>query len=118
MITGLRLVFFILMMAVIGSATYAFASSDAMVVPARGEGAGGISGWVISNVHYQLSENAVEISGLEFDLDRPARMVRVKAVSGEKDFYACNHQGNNHWFCAIQATPISKMDELRIVASD
>ena len=93
----------------------AFASSNSGP-EMTGEGAVPISGWVVSNVNYQLSDMA-GVRSVTFDLDAPAKKVLVKLTSNSTEFTACTNIGGYHWQCNFAAsTTISSMDEFRVIA--
>ncbi len=95
----------------------AFASSHSGV-EISGEGVSQISGWVVSNVSYQLAENPSQVKSVSFDLNAPAGYVSVKMVSNSMDFSTCSNRGGYHWQCDLHANvTISSMDEFRVVAT-
>ncbi len=99
-------------------ATYAYASSDARLEPG-GEGTAAISGWTISNVRYRLAENSPYIASVEFDLDRPASMVRAGFNSLDTAVSNCENPSGTHWVCKFDPQmPVLAAAELRIVSAD
>lgn len=81
-----------------------------------GEGAVPISGWVISNVDYQLSDTA-QVSSVSFELDAPAKKAMVKLNSNSSEFTACTNVGAFRWQCSFPAgVEVSSMDEFRVIA--
>jgi hypothetical protein len=93
----------------------AFASSNSGA-EISGEGTAPISGWTVSNIHYQLSDNPSFVAGVAFDLDSPAGRVSVKLVSSETEFSNCTNPGGNHWECRVQGVGVASMDEFRVIA--
>ena len=81
-----------------------------------GEGAAQISGWNVSNVHYQLSDDPSFVNGVAFDLDAPAGRVAVKLIAGATTYYPCTNPATYHWECSVQGVKLSSMDELRVIA--
>jgi len=99
-------------------ATYAYASSNARL-ESGGEGTSAISGWTISNVHYGLAENSPNIASVEFDLDKPASMVRAGFNSLDTAVSNCENPSGTHWVCKFELQmPILAAAELRIVSTD
>jgi hypothetical protein len=95
----------------------AFASSSSQPALA-GEAAVPISGWEISNLDYQLSDNSSVVKGVTFDLDAPAEQVAVKLVASSQEFAACTNTGGYHWQCNFHAgIKLSSMDEFRVIAA-
>ena len=93
----------------------AFASSNSSA-EISGEGVAQISGWTVSNIHYELSDDPTFVAGVAFDLDAPAGRVAVKLNSSESTFSDCTNYGANHWECSIQGVSVSGMDEFRVIA--
>jgi len=95
---------------------YAFASSSSEM-KASGEGAGMISGWTTSNVHYQLSSDPSVVQGVSFDLDAPASMVSVKLSSTSTAYTSCTNLNAYRWQCDFPSgVSIASMDEFRVIA--
>lgn len=97
-------------------ATYAFAYSNSNFRPS-GEGVDTISGWTVSNVKYNLSEESPTIAAVEFDLDNPAGMVKANINSSSQAFYSCMNTTGTHWICNTDQESISTADALRVIAS-
>jgi hypothetical protein len=112
-----RIVLLWFLVAIIACAIYAYASST---VPIRGgEGASRISGYVVTNVKYHLANEPSKIDIVEFNLDGPATVVKIKLVSADLNFHSCIHANAYHWRCEVNpAVDIASMDELRVIASD
>jgi hypothetical protein len=113
-----KLTAFILFLGAVVFPVSAFASSNSGV-EALGEGAAPISGWVVSDISYQLSDNPSFVRSVTFDLDAPAKNVSVKLNSGTNEFAACMNISRYHWQCSFHAgIQVSSMDEFRLVAVD
>lgn len=94
----------------------AFASSNSGPSMA-GEAAVAISGWTISNLDYQYSDDPSLLTGVAFDLDAPAEQVSVKLNSTSTEFSTCTNIGGFHWQCNFSAgVKFSSMDEFRVIA--
>lgn len=97
---------------------HAFASS-ATGLPVGGEGAGIISGWEISNIMYQPSSDPSRIVAVSFDLNGPAKTASVKLVSTDTAYFRCANHQSYRWQCDLAAgIDLSRVDELRVVASN
>jgi len=99
-------------------AVYAFASSETNGFQTGGEGSSPISGWTISNVHYQLGQDPSKIAAVEFDLDSPATVVQVSLSSTRALFFRCENVSGTHWLCNT-GSQISMADanEFRVIAT-
>jgi hypothetical protein len=113
-----RLQMIVLFVSVIFFATYAFASSDTNGSLKKGEGAITISGWNISNVHYQLAENGSNLGDVEFDLNGPASQVAVSFDNASDRTFSCYNVGRFHWSCEVGGVEVSRMDTLRVIAAN
>jgi hypothetical protein len=99
-------------------AAYAFASSETGQIPAGGEAASPISGWTVSNVHYQLAEDASRIAAVEFDLDASAKTVQVSLDSSKALFFSCANLSQTHWICHVGSqVSVAAANEFRVVAA-
>jgi hypothetical protein len=97
---------------------YAFASTETSGSPTGGEGTSPISGWTISNVHYQTGQDPSKIAAVEFDLDSSAAHVQVSLDSASAAFYSCENVSGTHWLCNTGSqVSISSADELRVIAT-
>jgi hypothetical protein len=77
-----------------------------------------VSGWTVSNVHYQLANDPSTLAGVEFDLDGPTGVVRASVDSSGARFFDCRNTGAYHWVCDINSSiQVSELDELRVVAT-
>lgn len=112
----IKLFTFILLIGVVLFPVYAFASSDSGV-KASGEGTGLISGWITSNVHYQLAHDPSLVKSVSFDLNAPAGQVSVKLISKSTAYTNCTNVNAYHWLCDFPSdVSISSMDEFRVIA--
>ena len=75
-----------------------------------------ISGYDISNVHYQLAEDPSTISAVELDLDGPASQVMIGFDSASSQMFTCFNTGQQHWFCKVNNVKLSLIDTLRVIA--
>jgi hypothetical protein len=75
-----------------------------------------VSGWAVSNVEYRLGVDPAQISQVEFDLDAPAKQVRVALSSSVGTFFSCQNSAALHWVCATPGVSVASVDTLRVVA--
>lgn len=76
-----------------------------------------ISGWVVSNVTYNLAKDSSAISAVEFDLDNPAGMVKASINSSTEAYYSCMNTTATHWVCNTNQESISTADALNVIAA-
>ena len=109
----------ILLLVIVIYSTYAFASANTNKVMVAGEGAGAISGWVVSNIRYQQAADPSFLAAVEFDLDKPAGNVRVSLDSASAMYSDCDNIFDFHWVCYMRSnTKIASINELGVVAVD
>ena len=115
--TIFRFQFLILIAVAVSFTTFAFASSQTGQ-PVGGEGVSAISGWTVSNVQYHQADNSSNLTGVEFDLDGSADVVKVSLNSSNPVFFSCDHTVDYRWVCAINSSvSLSDVDELRVIAT-
>ena len=93
----------------------AFASSNSGPA-ASGEGVATISGWVVSNMQYQFSQDPSLVSGVSFDLNGPADTVAVKLRADDTSFTSCTSVYGYHWQCSVSNLRLADLDEFRVIA--
>lgn len=97
---------------------YALAASETSSLRTGGEGTSPISGWMVSNVHYQLGQDPSKISAVEFDLDSSAVQVQVSLNSSSAAFYSCVNVSGTHWLCnTYSQVSVAGAEELRVIAT-
>ncbi len=103
---------------IVGSVYIAFAFSGPEQPVQRGEGASGISGWVVGNIEYTLvANNPALVSSISFTLDGPAHQVIVYLGSGNTAPASCLPQGGYRWQCETPGVSVASLDELRVIAT-
>lgn len=114
----IRLQIFALFFVIAFYSVYAFASSETKGPATGGEGTSPISGWMVSNVHYQLGQDSSRISTVEFDLDGTAAQVQVSLNSLNAAFYPCENVSGTHWLCdTYSQVSVAGADQLRVIAA-
>lgn len=78
---------------------------------------GMISGWKISNIHYQLGNNVAQLRSVEFDLDKPADLIWVAFTENPTSYFPCVNTMADHWICDVQETKVADMNQLRVVGT-
>lgn len=98
--------------------SYAMTSSNtfASAPPKSGSGTGAISGFAVSNVHYELEAiNPTAYSAVTFDLDGIAGEVRAKVLGTATTFSTCSVTTGTSWTCPITNT-VAESDSLTVIA--
>ncbi len=99
-------------------AIYGFAASNTVPASKAGDGEGGVSGYTVTNVKYNLGTDPSTISSVEFDLDAAATTVKIQLDDDEdSDWYNCSVSTTNHATCSVGgAVTVLAVDNLRVVA--
>ncbi len=101
----------------VSSITYAFASSNTTYPNPAGNGNGGISGYVISNVHYNQGNDPSKIASVNLTLSAPATRVNIRLSDTQSNWYGCTNVNANDWMCDTQNTPLKSANQLQVSAS-
>jgi hypothetical protein len=107
--------------AILGTSAYAFTASNTVGAGAAGDGdtgPGGISGYVISNVHYDSTDDT-NITETSFDILPANPTGTVKAAINGGSLQTCvGNLAGTHFTCDVSANAISILasDSLRVVA--
>jgi hypothetical protein len=107
------------LVAVVATAGYAYASSILGSDSGQGDGAGAISGYTVSNVHYTLGANdPTRVTTVSFSLAGADEPASVKAALGG-DWLACASAATAHnWSCAVPGgMAVASVTDLRVVAA-
>jgi hypothetical protein len=105
-------------LALLASGSYAFTSANtfAGATPRSGSGTGAISGFAISNVHYELdATDNTRFSAVTFDLDGIAGDVRAKVLGAATTFSTCSVTTGTSWTCPITNT-VAESDSQTVIA--
>ena len=99
----------------------AFASDDPGLAAIGGEGAGSISGYVVSDIHYRLDEaNPGLIRAVSFDVvggDGQTQPATVGVTLGPgQPTSACWATDGDQWTCPV-SFPVADASALRVVAA-
>ena len=107
----------ILIGASISSITYAFASSNTVYPNPAGNGNGDISGYVVSNIHYNQDNDPSRIASVNFTLSAPATRVNIRLSDTQSNWYGCTNVNANEWTCDTQNAPLKSANQLQVSAS-
>lgn len=125
----------VLLSALGGGTAWAFTAGNTVGQTYAGEGVGNISGFVVSNVHYQLTQiqtptigSDADVSGVTFTLDHPAQSVGYAlydassvAIGGGGSSPSCNtSNGGWTWTCTASAdgyAPVKDVAYLDVTAA-
>jgi hypothetical protein len=103
------------------SVATAYAGSNTVPASAAGDGAGAISGYLISAVHYTLAANPQNIASVSFttDLTVPTgSTVTIKLVDAGSTWYTCTGQGTTSISCITGGATVFSADSLRVVIAN
>jgi hypothetical protein len=112
-------IFVIALMAfVFATVATAFAASNTVPTSSAGEGAGTVSGYTVTNVHYELNaSNPASIDYVSFTLNASATTVKIKLVAAGSTYYSCTNTSGNSWQCTTAGATVQPADELRVIAT-
>ena len=102
---------------VIASTTFAFASSSTRVPGSKGEGAGDISGYNVTNVTYQFNADPTRIDSVMFTLDSNAVTVKIKLNDTVASWYTCSLVTGRDWSCWTEGASTQAADTLQVFAA-
>jgi len=110
----------VVMVLALSGFTYAFAAANTMPTASyAGDGSVTISGYIISNVNYDLDNSTpVEIDNVEFTLNAPASTAMVSLVTGGTWFPCVLDGAGTTATCAITGVTVLAANSLQVVAAD
>ena len=97
---------------------YAFTASNTVPDTKAGSGSGAISGYTVSNIEYENTEN--NVTGVTFNLTAAARLVNVKLVTSGGTWYDCGASVGTEAPFAVSCdvnVPAATADSLTVSAS-
>ena len=99
--------------------TYAFAASNTVPATKAGDGAGAITGYVVSNIAYHLDgSDPSEIASVTFTLDAAAGSASIRLVSSSTSWYSCTIAGGTAVTCLTAGATVLDADSLQVVATN
>jgi hypothetical protein len=113
-----RVLIVTLLLFVLAGSTYAFAAQNTVPSSIAGDGQGDISGYDITDIHYEL--NDADIETVTFDASNTegltATDVKISLVT-DGDFFTCDYSGGDSWSCDVSGSvSVLEADLLRVVA--
>jgi len=116
-------IFLIVIMALVfASVATAFAAANTVPDTHAGDGAGAVSGYIISAVHYNLNgTNPQTIDSVTFTTDVTVPVgstVTIKLVDAGSTWYTCTGQGSTSISCTTTSATVLSADSLRVVIAD
>ncbi|MCS6994984.1 MAG: hypothetical protein N2117_11495 [Anaerolineales bacterium] len=119
---NLKFAFALLALMVLMVAVYGFAASNTVGSSAAGDGAAAISGYTITNIHYNLNAtNPATIDSMTFNISPavPAGgAVHVKLISTGTTYTSCTVTGGTNVTCTFAGgVSVLNADELRVIAA-
>jgi len=112
--------FFLILLAVviIAVSAYAFAAANTVPTSKAGEGSGTVSGYTVSDIHYDLdATDPTTLDDVTFTLDSAATTVEAKLVSSGGTWYDCTNSSGNSWTCTTTGLTVNSVDNLDVVAT-
>ena len=114
--------FIVLLVLIFAMAAFAFAASNTVPVSYAGEGVSVTSGYIVTNVAYNLNgTNPANIDSVTFTLNAAASSVEIRLVTPAGTYYSCTNTSGFNWSCdttvTTQAT-VAAANELRVIAVD
>jgi hypothetical protein len=113
----------IMLVLILAAAAFAFAAANVVPETGAGDGSGTISGYTVSNIHYNLNAgNPANIDSVQFTLAPTAgaqapTSVRVQ-LNGAGSWYTCNLAAGT-WTCPLGAGfTVLSATNLRVVAAE
>jgi hypothetical protein len=107
---------------ILAAASYAFAAANVVPETGAGDGSGTISGYTVSNIHYNLNAtNPANIDSVEFTLaptpgaGAPAS-VQVQ-LNGGGTWFSCSLAAGT-WTCNLSGVTALNATNLRVVAAE
>jgi hypothetical protein len=114
---NLRVLIALAIIAILATAAYGFAASNSVPATTAGDGAAGITGYNVTNVHYNLNAaNPANIDSVSFDLGTVANTVSVQMDGSTTWFSSCTAAGTV-WTCLTPGETAYNASNLRVVAA-
>jgi hypothetical protein len=118
-----RILALLILILVLGAATYGFAAGNTVASGVAGEGSGGISGYAVTGVHYTLDSTTPTLfTSVEIDLGAAAATNNVYAgvsLSGgtPASWVTCTYSGSGTvWNCPLSGA-VDTAEELHVAAA-
>ena len=113
----LKVFVFVIIMLAFATTAYAFAATNTVPSSYAGEGAGGVSGYNVTNLQYNLNAlTPSNVDSVQFTLDAAATNVQVRLVT-TGSYFSCTNVGLN-WTCLTPGVTVATANEVRVLARD
>ncbi len=102
------------------SVATAYAATNTVPTSKAGDGHGGISGYTVTDIHYNLASPPTAITSVTFKLDSApvaGSTITIKLVSVGGTWYSCTNAGANVT-CLTAGAQVLTADDLQVVVSD
>ena len=112
----------LMLILILAAASYAFAAANVVPETGAGDGSGTISGYTVSNIHYNLNAtNPANIDSVEFTLAPTAgagapASVQVQ-LNGGGTWFSCSLAAGT-WTCNLSGVTALNATNLRVVAAE
>ncbi|MFH2038076.1 MAG: hypothetical protein ABIJ65_01440 [Chloroflexota bacterium] len=117
----IKLGIILLIAIVVSTSTYAFAAANTVPTSKAGAGSGAISGYTVSNVHYNLNAtNPSTIDSITFTLDsapKAGSTIKIKLVSAGSTWYVCTNI-STAVTCSSLSVSVVSVNTLEVVIAD
>ncbi len=121
----------VLMTALGGGVASAFTAGNSVNTSLAGEGVGAVSGYVVSNIHYTITQeeapvigNDAVISGVSFTLNNPASSAGYALYDANNNAVGggtCTNTNNYNWTCTEANNgyaPVYQVTQLDVTAAN
>jgi hypothetical protein len=107
------------LVAIVATASYAFASSNLGPGSGQGDGAAAISGYIVGDVHYTLAaDDPTQMIAVSFSLTGADEPQTVKAALGSGWLECLPSTAAQQWSCAVPGgVAVAAVTALRVVAA-
>jgi hypothetical protein len=107
----------VVLVLILSGFSYAMAAANTVTVSKAGDGAGVVSGYAVSSVHYILdTTDPSKIASVTFILDAVATDIKVQLVSTSGAWYPCTYGATVT--CTTTGALVTAANTLRVVAGN
>jgi hypothetical protein len=107
----------VVLVLILSGFTYAMAAANTVDATKAGDGAGVVSGYAVSDVHYVLdTTNPSNIASVTFVLDAVATNIKIQLVSSTGAWYPCTY--GTPVSCTTAGATVTAANTLRVVAGN
>ena len=115
---NLRLLIALVVIAIMATSAYGFAASNTFAggKTRAGDGSTDISGYQVSNIHYNLNTDPSKIDSVQFDLNDSASTVEIQLDGTTSPWITACSASSNTWTCLTPGETVLGASNLRVVA--